>query len=453
MAFLLIQCCNRGISSLNVNALSGNLSQKKIAVIGGGASGIFASIAAAEHPDVQVSVLEATSKTLQKVKISGGGRCNVMHDTSKAVPTILEGYPRGKRELNGLYHKRFTPQMAQEWFELRGVELKTEADGRMFPITDSSETILNTLMDSAIQEGVDIRLRSKVNAITSTIHEDTSHPSFSIEYKDGTTEQFSAVILATGSSPTGWMLAKALGHKLVSPVPSLFTLSCKHAVKEGGVLSGLSGISVPNARVSLSKKQFQEGPLLVTHHGLSGPAALRLSAFGARDFHAVNYHDIVTVNWDLTLGTNVEAIFEKLWTMTSSNPKRKVSSVCPLPNNSIPRRLWASLCLESGFDPDALWGTAPKKTVRKLATNICSCPLEVTGKGTFKEEFVTAGGVSLKDVNMKTMESKKCPGLYFCGEVLDVDGVTGGFNFLNCWGTGFVAGHSSAESCLAVEKQ
>jgi predicted Rossmann fold flavoprotein len=365
-----------------------------------------------------------------------------MHDTSKTVPIILAGYPRGQKELNGLYQKRFSPSMAREWFESRGVVLKTEPDGRMFPITDSSQTILDTLMQAAEDECVDIRMRQKVNSI---FRRDDG--SFSIEFKDGEQENFSAVILATGSSPAGWALAESLGHDLVSPVPSLFTLNCKHQIKEGGLLYGLSGISVPQARVSLSKKQFQEGPLLITHHGISGPAVLRLSAFAARDFNELNYRGPVTVHWDVALGTNLEDIFEELWKVTSTNPKRTVASVCPLPNNSIPRRLWSSLCLESGFTPDMVWGNANKKLVRKLATNIAACSLEVTGKGTFKEEFVTAGGVSLKDIDMKTMESKKCSGLFLCGEVINVDGVTGGFNFLNCWGTGFVAGHGSADYC------
>jgi predicted Rossmann fold flavoprotein len=423
-------------------------SKKKIAIVGGGASGIFASIAASEHDHTHVTVLEATSNTLQKVKISGGGRCNVMHDTSKPTPTILSGYPRGNKELNGLFHKRFTPTMAREWFEYRGVELKTEADGRMFPTTDSSQTIMDTLMNAAIDEGVELQMRQKVQSITRKDDNDDAS-SFSIQFKDGSEEVFSAVILATGSSPSGYGLAKSLGHDLVSPVPSLFTFNCKHEVKENGLLYGLSGLSVPSARVSLSKKQFQEGPLLITHHGLSGPAALRLSAFGAREFKEMNYRGEITINWDTPcLGSNVEQVFEQLWQVTFSNPKRAVASVCPLPNNSIPRRLWNALVLSAGIPPETLWGSAPKKLVRKLATNLVACPLEITGKGTFKEEFVTAGGVSLKEIDMKTMESKKCPGLFLCGELINVDGVTGGFNFLNCWGTGFVAGQGSADYCL-----
>eukprot|EP00980_Cylindrotheca_fusiformis_P008193 scaffold1736_cov127-Cylindrotheca_fusiformis.AAC.7 len=392
-----------------LSALSSPSQGRRIAVVGGGASGIFASIAAAaaDHDDdndrIHVTVLEATSSTLQKVKISGGGRCNVMHDTTKSIPTILGSYPRGTKELNGLFRKRFSPSMAKDWFEHRGVTLKTEEDGRMFPITDSSQTILDTLLLSAQEEGVDIQTRHKV---TSLVHEPDG--TYTITYKDGRQEGFSAVILATGSAPAGYGLAQDLGHELVKPVPSLFTLNCKHDIKEDGLLYGLSGISVPFARVSLSKKLFQEGPLLITHYGVSGPAALRLSAFAAREFHEMKYRGQITINWDVaSFGTNVEVIFEKLWTVTTSNPKRTVASTCPLPNNTIPRRLWSSLVIASGFSKDTVWGNAPKKLVRALATNLVACPLEVTGKGTFKEEFVTAGGVSLKEIEMKTMQSKK----------------------------------------------
>jgi predicted Rossmann fold flavoprotein len=457
----------------------------RIAVIGGGASGIFSSIAAAERlafdqqrqqnnnsnsnnsqkrhqqQRVQVVVLEATSNTLQKVKISGGGRCNVLHDTSKAVSTILAGYPRGQKELNGLYHKHFTPSMAKDWFERRGVELKVEEDGRMFPISDSSQTIIDTLMDAADNVGVDVRLRQKVNSIECTKNgqvvgsaddgrDESTSSSFTIRYKDGDTEEFSAIVLATGSTPAGYALAESLGHKLVKPVPSLFTLNCKHATKEDGILYGLAGISVPFARVSLSKKLAQEGPLLITHHGISGPAALRLSAFAAREFHDINYRSTVTINWDTPLGGNQEEIFEQLWKVTSTNPKRTVASACPLQNNSIPRRLWSALVLDSGCTSEMVWGDVSKKIVRQLAKNIVEYPLETTGKGTFKEEFVTAGGVNLKEINMKTMESKICPGLFLCGEVINVDGVTGGYNFMNCWSTGFVAGNAAVDRCMMM---
>ena len=461
-------------------ALSQNQNQKKIAVIGGGASGMFASIAAAEHAEfvrsnTKVVVLEATSKTLSKVKISGGGRCNVLHDTSKPTSTILGGYPRGQKELNGLYKKRFTPAMAEDWFTMRGVELKVEADGRMFPVTDSSQTIIDTLMNAATESGVDVRLRQKVSSVDA--HPDNNNERFTVHYKDGSREDFSSVILATGSTPAGHALAKSLGHDpLVSPVPSLFTLNCKHAISsEGGLLHGLSGLSVPTGRITLKvdptpvanvatkntagkkkKKKgqqiAQEGPILITHHGISGPATLRLSAFAAREFKDINYRGTVTINWDINAvsmdKSNPEQVLEELWKMTTSNPKRKVTSLCPLPNNAIPRRLWQALVLHSGFTADSQWGSAPKKAVRRLAQNMVACPLEITSKGTFKEEFVTAGGVDLKEINMQTMGSKNCQGLFLCGEVINVDGVTGGFNFMNCWSTGFVAGESCSSSLL-----
>ncbi len=449
-------------------------SPNKIAVIGGGASGMFASIAAAEYAEfarsqTKVVVLEATSKTLSKVKISGGGRCNVLHDTSKTTSTILAGYPRGQKELQGLYHKRFTPTMARDWFELRGVELKVEADGRMFPVTDSSQTIMDTLMGAASEAGVDVRLRQKVVNVTKDEDDTTTTTTkFTIHYKDGTTEDFCSVILATGSTPAGHALAMSLGHDpLVQPVPSLFTLNCKHAIVEEGLLHGLSGLSVPTGKITLRvdntddnnnnrKKQqiVQEGPILITHHGISGPATLRLSAFAAREFRDINYRGIVTVNWDTQAfsmdKSNPEQVLEELWKVTLSNPKKKIASLCPLANNAIPRRLWQALVVHSGFSPDDKWGSAPKKMVRKLATNLVACPLEITSKGTFKEEFVTAGGVNLKEIDMKTMESKVCEGLYLCGEVINVDGVTGGFNFMNCWSTGFVAGESCSEKASSL---
>ena len=452
-----------------LSAYSSTENRPRIAVIGGGASGIFAAIAASENAAANrgplVTVLEATSQTLQKVKISGGGRCNVLHDTSKSTTTLLSGYPRGQKELNGLFHKHFTPTMARQWFEGRGVQLKTEADGRMFPITDSSQTIMDTLMKAAERNGVEICRKHKVASIQQ------SGTRYLVECKDQTGQQeqyYDAVILATGSSPAGYALVKALEQPMDPTVPSLFTLNTKTETQEGGLLYGLSGVSVPTARVTLpllppsedtsygTKKQrnksrnfpSQEGSLLITHHGLSGPAVLRLSAFAAHEFKAQNYRGPIRIHWDTaSLGDNVDAVLDELWKITTSNPKRTVASACPVLNNSIPRRLWSALVLYSGFESDAVWGGAPKKLVRQLATNLVACELEVTGKGTFKDEFVTAGGVSLKSVDMKRMESKLHPGLFVCGELLNIDGVTGGFNFMNCWSTGYVAGHSAVEHC------
>lgn len=436
----------------------------RIAVVGGGASGIFGSIqaaavassssaAAAAHNihNTKVMVLEAGPKTLGKVKISGGGRCNVLHDTTKPVGDILASYPRGSKELRGLYHKHFTPQQAREWFTKRGVQLKTEEDGRMFPTSDSSQTIIDTLLEAADDVGVDIQRQRKVLAIS---RDENTHK-FLVDFKDSS-ELFDAVILATGSAAAGHDLARNLGHTIVDPVPSLFTLNAKNQVQDGGLLHGLSGVSVPLAKVTLKvdvegkkKKQLlsQEGPLLITHNGISGPATLRLSAFAAREFHKVNYRGDVAIHWAPELGS-ADEIADMLWQCKTLTPRRAVSTSCPLmlaeQTSAIPRRLWAALVAASGFDKETTWNEAPKKKVGALARMVCDCTMDVTGKSVFKEEFVTAGGVSLKEIDMTTMESRMCPGLFFCGEVVDVDGVTGGFNFMNCWSTGYTAGNGAA---------
>ena len=381
----------------------------RIAVIGGGASGIFASIAAATTADgshnnnnAEVTVLEATSKTLAKVKISGGGRCNVLHDTSKTISNILQGYPRGRRELNGPYHKGFSPTQAQEWFQAHGVTLKTESDGRMFPVTDSSQTVIDALVQAAQDAGVELRLRCKV----STIVEKNGKLQVTMTSKqDGTSETteelFDSVIIATGSAPQGYQLAAELGHTVVSTVPSLFTLNTKQELQPPeGRFCDLAGVSVPWARITLKvpegkkkTKLEEEGPLLITHHGLSGPAALRLSAFGARVWNELKYQGDITIHWAPHLGTT-EEILEALWQMTSARPKKTITSVCPLPNveqdgSAIPRRLWAAQCRAAGVAEDQVWGQVSKKVVRQLAMQVSECVVHVTGKGQFKEEFGT----------------------------------------------------------------
>jgi len=467
--------------------------RRRVAIIGGGPSGIFSSIAAAttartlevgrkprsgRQQKVQVTVFEATSQTLAKVKISGGGRCNVLHDTSKPVPELLQGYPRGYRELNGLLHSRFSPQQAREWFERRGnVTLKTESDGRMFPVTDSSQTVVDALLSNAANEIVSIRTKCRVESVSLAEEQSVGGSAFRIELKDNEACFFDAVILATGSARLGYEIARSLGHTIVRPVPSLFTLSTKHDVQDTGLLHGLAGVSVPRARIAFKmptdrppnddattaasapkrkrnkKSQLieQEGPLLITHHGLSGPAALRLSAFGARRFAETNYRGQLAVHWAPDLG-NADTIADALWKVTTTNPKKAVCTVCPLTlpgtcedgsdigraTAAIPKRLWLAMVKAAGIDIDRtekpfVWGDASKKLVRKLALKIAECSLELTSKGTFKEEFVTAGGVALNEIDMRTMQSRVCPGLFFCGELINVDGVTGGYNFMNCW--------------------
>ena len=442
---------------------------KRIGVIGGGASGMFAAAAASESlqrigaGNVQVVVLESGRNTLTKVKISGGGRCNVLQDTSKPLLDMLGGYPRGNKELRGLMTSQFSPRDAEEWFTSRGVQLKTEADGRMFPTTDDSQTIIDAIENAAYQAGVQVDIQKRVDSI-----EKLEDGSYSIAIKDQDEPQmFDAVILATGSAKIGMKLAEGLGHTIVKPVPSLFTFNAKQQIQEGGIFNNLAGLSVQKAQITFKvsvpgkkkkKAMVQEGPLLITHHGISGPATLRLSAFAARELYDVNYHCHVTVHWAPEFGST-EDIESSLWSMTSASPKKMVSSSCPLlgPDGSsiIPRRLWSAIVSESGMNKDLRWSDAPKKQVRKLARCIAEFDVDVTGKGVFKEEFVTAGGVALKEVNMKKMESRRCRGFFCCGELLNVDGITGGYNFQNCWSTGWVAGNSAAEfvSSLSPEVQ
>jgi predicted flavoprotein YhiN len=483
-----------------------------------------------------VIVFEGTSKTLSKVRISGGGRCNVMHDITKPLSHILASYPRGQKELRGTYTKRFTPTDAYDWFTTRGVSLKTEEDGRMFPITNDSITIIDCITHAALIAGVKIRIKEKVECVewqdSSVDNNDDGEGRFAITLSSRTSnnnassssgkvervERFDAVILATGSFPMGHEIAKSLGHTIVKPVPSLFTLDTHDLVKDGGIFNGLSGVAVPWARLTLvindsgvelstsddniisdavlvdneadkttikkgirrKKKSStiisQEGPLLITHHGVSGPAALRLSAFAAREFHELTYQCDVQVHfcpkWEdeqksIKSGVgNENALMNALWEMKSLMPKRRVSTGCPLfikgmenPSNNddgdspknlpiIPKRLWSALVQHSNIPSDLIWGDASKSMIRSLTNNLSAFPLRVTSKGIFKEEFVTAGGVNLNEVQMSNMQSKLTPGLFMCGEVLDVDGVTGGFNFMGCWSTGYVAGQGAAQFCL-----
>ncbi len=447
--------------------------------------------------------------------------CKVMHDKTKPLPQILSSYPRGSKELRGLYTKRFTPDDAYDWFTSRGVRLKTESDGRMFPTTDNSQTIIDTITNAALSAGVKIRTKEKVNSVhligESGCRENGKflvNTSSKLQ-QSATEEDFDAIILATGSFPHGHEIARSLGHTIVKAVPSLFTFDAKELVKDGGPFNGLAGVSVPLARMTLkvtdkmtsspdlssdpvkeepstgknAKKKrrkkattiIQEGPLLITHHGVSGPATLRLSAFAAREFHAMNYRSIVNIHfcpqWEEeqkqlnggNRGNSEGILMDYLWEMTRKLPNRQISTSSPLlmkstgnddhasvgsstmPNNMpiIPKRLWSALVQHSGIPLNTTWGDASKSMIRSLSNNVSSFPLTVTSKGVFKEEFVTAGGVTLKEVQMTNMESKVVPGLFFCGEVLDVDGVTGGFNFMGCWSTGFIAGEGAALACCS----
>jgi hypothetical protein len=387
-----------------------------VIVIGGGPAGIFAALAAKEsHPELSVLVLEKTAVLLSKVKVSGGGRCNVTH--SCFDPEVLvKNYPRGEKELLGPFH-RFQPRDTIEWFESRGVKLKTESDGRMFPITDSSSTIIECLLSEARKLGVEIRLRQRVEKI---------EKGFTIHLKDLPSLTCKVLILATGSSPEGFASSESLGHTIVPPVPSLFTFNVPTSP-----LKELSGISVDLATVEVGPFT-QTGPLLITHFGFSGPAILKLSAWGARYLHEQNYRTPFSINWIPKLSQ--EELFQKFLQLKEESPQKTLLALNPF---YFPKNLWKELlCI------DKTLANLSKKELQELSKKLHADTYQMDGKTTHKEEFVTCGGVILKEVDFKTLQSKICPGLYFAGEILNIDGVTGGFNFQNAWTTGFIAGNS-----------
>jgi predicted Rossmann fold flavoprotein len=409
----------------------------KITVIGGGAAGFFSAITCAKtYPHARVILLEAGRQLLAKVRISGGGRCNATHACFD--PAILvQNYPRGGKALRGAF-TRFQPRDTVEWFASHSVTLKTEADGRMFPVTDDSGTIVNCLIRAAEDAGVQIRTGDAVVSVKKLILEggyggtaSTDKSGFEIELKSGEQLKCDRLILATGSNPSGFKWAKDLGHTVEQPVPSLFTFNVADSR-----IKDLAGVSVANAKVKLpGAKLEQSGPLLITHWGLSGPAVLKLSAWGARFLHDRHYRAPVLINW--LPQYNPEVLRQQLLGVKSQLSQRLVVSSCPFP---IPRRLWERLTSAIGIDEPKRWADIPNKTLDKLLQELVQGEYQISGKGAFKEEFVTCGGVNLKEVDFKTMESRRCPGLYFAGEILDIDGVTGGFNFQSAWTTAWLAG-------------
>ncbi|MBD1889646.1 NAD(P)/FAD-dependent oxidoreductase [Coleofasciculus sp. FACHB-SPT9] len=408
----------------------------KVVVIGGGAAGFFGAITCAEtYPQAQVILLEAGRQPLSKVRISGGGRCNVTHACFDPAG-LVQYYPRGGKALRGAF-SRFQAKDTVVWFSDRGVQLKTEPDGRMFPITDSSETIVDCLFEAARASGVQIRRGTPVDKIFRQVTSlnqplDTG---FEIQLKSGEILKCDRILLATGSNPQGYRWVKTLGHTIEPPVPSLFTFTISDPR-----LQDLAGVSVESARLRLGvgKTQLEQiGPLLITHWGLSGPAALKLSAWAARMLHDCNYRTTLQINW--LPQYNPEKLREMLLAVKSQLPQRAISTSCPLP---LPRRLWQSLIAAVGISGEQRWAELSNKVLNQLIQELSEGKYQIQGKGVFKEEFVTCGGVNLKEVNFKTMESRICPGLYFAGEILDIDGVTGGFNFQSAWTTAYLAGQA-----------
>jgi predicted Rossmann fold flavoprotein len=403
---------------------------ERIAIVGGGAAGFFAAIASAEaNPANEVSIYERGSEFLTKVRISGGGRCNVTHACFDPR-AMSEHYPRGERALISPLH-RFSPADTVAWFEERGVKLKTEPDGRMFPVTDSSQTIIDCLVNEAKTAGVRLFIRKGVEAVGQTAH------GFELRFPNSITATCDRLLLATGGtrSKSGATIATSLGHTPLPAVPSLFSF---HVRDEW--LRWLPGVSVPDIEASVAHTRLRErGALLVTHQGVSGPAILRLSAWGARVLHELDYQFTLRLNWLPEL--NGEEIRQRLRALRESNPNRLVfnSPIAPLP-----ARLWEQLALAAGVDRDTRWTTLSRAKANALATRLTATEVDVHGKSLNKEEFVTCGGVKLAEVNFKTMESRITQRLFFAGELLDIDGITGGFNFQSAWTTGWIAGQAMA---------
>jgi predicted Rossmann fold flavoprotein len=400
----------------------------KIIIIGGGAAGFFAAITCAQtYPQTQVTLLEAGKYPLGKVKISGGGRCNVTHACFDPIQ-LIQYYPRGSKALRGAF-TRFQPQDTVTWYADRGVTLKTEADGRMFPTTDDSGTIVSCLMAAAAAAGVKIWTGAAVAEIM------PQQPSgWTVNLKSGQILTADRVLLATGSNPSAYKWAQKLGHPLLTPVPSLFTFNIPDAR-----LANLAGVSVKSAMVKLAttgkNALTQTGPLLITHWGVSGPAVLKLSAWGARFLAESRYNATLIIDW--LPDYRADKLRELILAVKSQLPQKTIQNSCPVP---LPHRLWESLTSYVGIQPTDRWAGLANKTLDRLIQDLNRGEYQITGKGAFKEEFVTCGGVDLKSVDFKTMESKVCPGLYFAGEILDIDGVTGGFNFQSAWTTGYLAG-------------
>jgi predicted Rossmann fold flavoprotein len=417
----------------------------RIGIIGGGAAGFFAAITAAEAaPGAQVTIYEATAHLLAKVKVSGGGRCNVTHACFEPRP-LAERYPRGRRELPGAF-SRWQPRDTVEWFAARGVALKTEADGRMFPVTDDSQTIVDCLMGAAQRGGVVIRTQCGVkqvervdpNAFGSDNALGSTRSTFRLTLTTGETATCERLLVATGGnkSSAGFAIAAHFGHTIEPLVPSLFTFHIADAR-----LKEIPGVAVEEAATSVPGTTLKErGPLLVTHWGLSGPAVLKLSAWGARTLHDLGYKFPLRVNW--APAYNGETARAALEAARAANPRKQVTTWSPL---GLPLRLWEKLVVAAGLAPETTWANVGNPALRALAAQVCDAEFAVDGKSLFKEEFVTCGGVRLAEVDLRTMESRLAPGLHFAGEVLDIDGVTGGFNFQAAWTTGRLAGLAMAE--------
>lgn len=391
-----------------------------IILVGGGAAGFFTAINIVEkNPKLKVAILERGKNVLEKVRISGGGRCNVTH--ACFVPNdLVKFYPRGEKELRGPFHQ-FCSGDTIEWFEKHGVALKIEDDGRMFPESNSSQTIIDCFLNATQKLGIAILTGHSVQSIF------RSDAFWKVETQS---ETFACqkIVMTSGSNPKMWELLESLGHSIVNPVPSLFTFNIKDPrIKDLMGVSAFASVQVKDTKLSAS------GPLLITHWGMSGPGILRLSAWGARILHDKNYQFAIVVNWlnDVDFNDCIEILKE----LKHDQAKKAVSKKSPF---EFPNRLWESLVLASEIDSETKWADLSRTQLHNLANQLTNAHFQVNGKSTFKEEFVTAGGVDLKEINFKTMESKILPDIYFAGEIVNIDAITGGFNFQNAWTSGFI---------------
>lgn len=401
----------------------------QLVVIGGGAAGFFAAINyALLQPTHQIVIIEKTNRVLDKVRISGGGRCNVTH--ACFVPReLVKHYPRGERELLSAF-SRFQPADTMAWFAERGVDLKIEADGRMFPTSDNSQTIVDCLYQAALQAGIKVWYKHTVEQILPT-----ESGQWHVKMTQNTRLFADKVFFATGSSQSAWQILQQLGHSIEKPVPSLFTFRLNDPL-----LNDLAGLSVPFVQIKLANSKLQSmGPLLVTHWGLSGPAVLRLSAWGALVLHERHYQTDIFVNWTGSYDT-VDLCYAALADLRQDEDNKR-KQTANTPQFGVPLRLWKRLMGEFAA---LQWAALSNKQLLQIAQFLVLCPLQMTGKGVFKDEFVTCGGISLKEVDFKTMQSKHFPNLYFGGECLNIDAITGGFNFQAAWTTAWVAAQAMA---------
>ena len=397
-----------------------------IVIVGGGAAGFFTAINIVEkNPKLKVAILERGQEVLGKVRISGGGRCNVTH--ACFVPNdLVKNYPRGEKELRGPFNQ-FCSGDTIDWFEKKGIELKIEEDGRMFPVSNSSQTIIDCFLDATKKLNIDVLTSQSVQSIFKTENHwkvETNHETYVCK----------SLILTTGSNPKIWEMLQNMGHSIIEPVPSLFTFNIKDArIKDLMGLSTLATVKVKNSKLQAS------GPLLITHWGMSGPGILKLSAWGARELAVKKYQFAISVNW--LNNVTLEEIATILRELKLEHSKKAVSKKSPF---DLPNRLWENIVLASGINAETKWADLNKVELSNLANQLTNAEFQVNGKSTFKEEFVTAGGIDLKEVNFKTMESKILPNLYFAGEIVNIDAITGGFNFQNAWTSGYIVANNLA---------